>query len=188
MIKPNTQQIIFTALLSIFNILGSQLAFIFKLPVYLDTTGTMVAAFLFGPFYGALCGLVSNLLSGILFDPYAFFFTPSGILVGLLAGWLYKNGFLEGKRTFLGIFILGFFPSLLSSAIAAGVFEGITSSGSSILARWLHLRGVNLVLSVFMVQILTDLLDKGLTSQLGLIIKKRLSRTFGEGGRGSGAL
>ncbi len=40
------------------------------------------------------------------------------------------------------------------------LFGGITSSGSAILVQLLHLAGVNLTVSVFLVQILTDFLDR----------------------------
>ena len=48
----------------------------------------------------------------------------------------------------------------VSSLITAFLFGGITSSGSAILVQLLHLAGVNLTVSVFLVQILTDFLDR----------------------------
>lgn len=72
--------------------------------------------------------------------------------------------------------MISFLPSLVSSFIAAGLFGGITSSGSSIVARWLHLQGMNLVVSVLVTQVLTDFIDKAITSQLGLYLSQRIQK------------
>lgn len=48
----------------------------------------------------------------------------------------------------------------VSAVITAFLFGGVTSSGSSILVILLHKLGMNLVTSVFVVQALTDYLDR----------------------------
>ena len=50
--------------------------------------------------------------------------------------------------------------TLLSSLICAGLFGGITSSGSTILVQLLARTPLGMTASVFLVQIVTDYLDR----------------------------
>ena len=47
------------------NFVGGQLASILKLPMYLDTIGTIFAAMLCGPWVGAVTGGLTNVVTGI---------------------------------------------------------------------------------------------------------------------------
>ncbi len=48
---------------------GGQLASMVKLPIFLDSIGTLISAVLLGPVIGMLTGLLTNLLWGLLTDP-----------------------------------------------------------------------------------------------------------------------
>lgn len=176
--KLDFRKMVITALFATLNIIGSYIALALQLPIYLDTVGTMLAAIVFGPLYGALCGLIANVASGILFDASSLFFLPSAILIGFLAGIVNQKGFLEGKKYFLGTFLVAFLPSIVSSIIAAFAFGGITPSGSSLIAQWLYARGMNLVLAVFLTQFVTDYVDKFVTIGLAKIIGKRIPKSI----------
>ncbi len=60
------------ALCGVINILGGTIALLLRLPVYLDSIGTVLAAALFGPAAGLVPGLISGLISGMTSDVYAF--------------------------------------------------------------------------------------------------------------------
>lgn len=100
--KFTLQPLVITAFLAGLNIIGAQIALVLKLPIYLDSIGTMVAAFLFGPLYGGLCGLVGNLITGFLFDSYSLFFAPSAVLLGILPGWPIVGVFYAESEKSLG--------------------------------------------------------------------------------------
>ena len=51
------------ALCGVINILGGTIALLLRLPVYLDSIGTVLAAALFGPAAGLVPGLISGLMS-----------------------------------------------------------------------------------------------------------------------------
>lgn len=53
----------------VINIVGGMLAGALKLPIFLDSIGTMLSAVLLGPWLGALTGLLSNVFQGLLTDP-----------------------------------------------------------------------------------------------------------------------
>lgn len=59
------------------NMIGGQLASMVKLPIFLDSIGTLISAVLLGPVIGMLTGLLTNLLWGLLTDPIAAAFAPS---------------------------------------------------------------------------------------------------------------
>ena len=75
---------------------GSLTAFL-RLPLYLDSVGTVLVGALAGPWAGALTGLLSNLVWSLLpipggAGPATAFFAPVAATVGLLAGFWASQG------------------------------------------------------------------------------------------------
>lgn len=155
-----------------FNIVGAFLALTLKLPVYLDTIGTFLSAFLLGPIAGVVTGGVSSLINGITFDPISLYFMPVQLITGFMAGMLFKKGLFKGKLIPIGMIIVTLTSSIVASIIAAYVFGGITTSGSSFIVMYLKEAGVNIITSVFSTQILTDLLDKAVVISLVIYLIK----------------
>ena len=60
----------------VINIVGAFIATTLKLPIFIDTIGTFLSAFLFGPVGGMLTGMVTSLINGLTFDPYSLYFIP----------------------------------------------------------------------------------------------------------------
>lgn len=152
------------------NVVGAFIALTLRLPIYLDSIGTIMIACLLGPKYAVLTGLGGSLVSGITFDIYSFYFAPVQISTGLLAGLMAGKGYLKGKKTPLGVLIFTLPTSLISAIIAAGVFGGITSSGSTYIVQLLMSMGVPDVMSVFIIQVFTDYLDKYIAVILVMIV------------------
>ena len=72
------------------NFVGGQLASILKLPMYLDTIGTIFAAMLCGPWVGAVTGGLTNVVTGIA-NPVNFAFIPVNVIAGLVTGFLARK-------------------------------------------------------------------------------------------------
>lgn len=142
------------------NIVGAFIALNLRLPIYMDSIGTILIACLLGPKYAILTGLCGSVVSGMTFDIYSLYFAPVQISTGLLAGMMYKKGFLKGAKTPLGVLIFTIPTSIISACIAAFLFGGITSSGSSYIVQILKTFGMPDVLSVFIIQVFTDYADK----------------------------
>ena len=68
---------------------------------------------------------------------------------------------------------------MVSSTITAVVFGGITSSGSTVLVQLLHSLGMNLTLSVCVVQAMTDFVDRMIVLAVVLVILPAVSSAFG---------
>ena len=144
----------------VLNIVGAFIALNLRLPVYLDSIGTVLSGALLGPVYGVATVVLGSFISGITFDIYSLYYAPVQILTGLMAGWMFRTKWLRGYRLPIGGLALSLPTSIASAAITAFLFGGITSSGSSYLVVLMSKLGMNLTLSCFLVQVLTDYADK----------------------------
>lgn len=142
------------------NIAGAFLAVNLHLPIYMDSVGTIMNSALLGPGWAVLTGVFGSLLSGVLFDVYSFYFAPVQIFTGLLAGFLFKTCWLEKKKVPVGTLFFSLPVSLASAGISAFIFGGVTSSGSALIVQILVKAGMGLTESCFIVQVLTDYIDK----------------------------
>lgn len=172
--KVTTYQICILAFCVIMNIIGGQIALFLRLPIYLDSIGTVLAASLFGPLYGMLPSLLSGLIMGIN-DVYSIYYAPVGILFGCLCGFVWK----KEKSSLIWPFVAAFFvtipSSFVSACITAYLFGGITSSGSTVLVQLLAQTPLGLTVSCFLVQLLTDYADRVVAFWITILMRKRLS-------------
>ncbi len=164
-----------TAFCIALNIVGSYLALLLRLPIYLDSIGTILAGALMGPWYGLAAAVGNGLISGVLTDVYSLYFLPVGAVTGLMAGLLFWKGILKGWKVIPGSLALTVPGTVLSASISAFLFGGVTSSGSSLLVQLFHHLGLNLVASAFAVQIVTDYADRLISVLLVLVLTACLS-------------
>jgi hypothetical protein len=98
------------------NIAGGQLVKALRLPIYLDSIGTVLTGVLLGPWVGLITGLLSNTiwtLTGL--DAYALSFAPVAGAIGLLAGFASRMGaFRAGAPRTLSAIIGAIFLFALS--------------------------------------------------------------------------
>lgn len=160
-------QICLIAMAVCMNVAGGQLALMLRLPVYLDSIGTILTGAFMGPVYGMIPNLLSGVVMGMTTDIYALYFAPVGMLTGLLTGLVWKKLAVgetvsEKKygRIFLAAVLIAVPGTVVSAWICANLFGGITSSGSTILVQLLAKTPLGMTASVFVVQIITDYLDR----------------------------
>ena len=72
--KISVQKICMIAFAICINFVGGQIALFLKLPIYLDSIGTVFVAAGLGPFYGMLPNLLSGLLMGMTVDIYSLYY------------------------------------------------------------------------------------------------------------------
>lgn len=176
--KFSTKKLVVLSIFIIINFIGAFLALSLRLPIYIDSIGTITTAIIYGPFYGATVGALTSLLNGFLFDPTSFFYLPVQVLLGLLTGLFFKSKKFEGFKSIFYILIITILGSLLSSLITAFVFSGVTSSGSSYIVAILKNYGISLFSSVFYIQVITDLIDKGLSFLIAFTIIKIIPNRY----------
>ena len=175
--KITTQMIVMIAMGVVINYIGGQLALMLRLPIYLDSIGTILVAYMFGPIAGMCPPLISGLLMAATGDIFSLYFAPVGIILGLTSGLVLRKMF-DGKKNvgksllniILAAFVITVPSTIVSSIINAVLFGGITSSGSTVLVQLLRNTPLGLTGSVFVVQILTDFLDRIISLALVLAI------------------
>lgn len=148
------------ALAIVLNVIGGQIALFFHLPIYLDSMGTIMIAMLYGPLYGMLPPLLYGLVMGFTVDIYSLYFMPVGLILGLMTGLVSRYFPLKKWRMIPGALLITIPGTIVSSIITAVLFGGITSSGSTLIVQVLNKAGLGLTASVFIVQILTDYIDR----------------------------
>jgi hypothetical protein len=84
-------------------VLGTAVASALKIPIYLDSIGTILVAALGGPLAGALTGFLTNIVWTYLApppfgSPFAAPFAIVAVVVGLLAGSFARWGWLRQRR------------------------------------------------------------------------------------------
>jgi hypothetical protein len=107
------------------NIAVGSIASALRLPIYLDSIGTVLVGALAGPWAGALTGILSNLIWSILpipggASPVAAFFAPVAGVIGLMAGFWASRGVFQLRTDDVRV---GGFLSLAAGIVgAAGAF------------------------------------------------------------------
>lgn len=159
-------------LLSLFciavNIGGKYFAAKLNLPVWLDAFGTLLAAYVAGPFAGAIIGGASNIIYGFI-DPVSFAYSVTSICIGAVAGVYARHGWMKNlfKTMSLSVLITGI--CVVLSAILNEIFyDGMTGNfwGDGII-EMLRYWGVRRGLCVVAGEFYVDFVDKVIT--MGLI-------------------
>ena len=128
-LKLNTAALVLIPAAVGINYIGKLFAGALKLPLWLDSIGTILAACLAGPIVGALCGAINNIIYGFTLDPVSFIYAVSQIGIGICAGVLAWNGAMKGivKAVISGI-IIAIVSTLISTPINVALYGGQTGN------------------------------------------------------------
>lgn len=173
-----THHLCMLAFAVVINIVGSEVALLLHLPVYLDSVGTFMIAALYGPIFGMLPGLLSGLLFGILSDIYSLYYAPVGMLLGFLIGIAWRKKSNRRSWIWITALIITIPTSLFSACITAGLFGGITSSGSTVFVQLLAKTPLGLTLSCFIVQFFSEYCDRLLSMYLVSLFIRKMPRSL----------
>jgi energy-coupling factor transport system substrate-specific component len=161
------------------NVVMGQIVLVLKLPVYLDSIGTMLVGALCGPWAGALTGALSNIIWGLAIDPGAFPWWPVAFFIGLVTGFAARAGlFKNWWKVVITGFLVALTAAVVSTPIGVYLFGGITASGSSFITAYLLQTGRGVFESVFSTNFLVEPVDKISTALLAFAIIQGLSKRF----------
>jgi energy-coupling factor transport system substrate-specific component len=160
------------------NIVIGQIVVLLKLPVFLDSIGTVLVAILCGPWAGALTGTLSNTIWG-LFNPDSLPWWPVAFFIGLVAGFCANAGlFKSWWKVILSGFLIALTAAIASTPISVYLYGGITASGSSFITAYLLQTGQSVVSAVLSTGFLVEPVDKVTTAMLAFAIVQGLSKRF----------
>jgi energy-coupling factor transport system substrate-specific component len=147
-----------------------------KLPVYLDSVGTILAAVLAGPLAGAVTGVLSNTVLGLLANPALFAFIPVTIVIGVLAGLFGRIGaFRNGWTAAAAGVVIGVAAALSSVPIVIILYGGLSPTGTGVVTAALKVAfGMSTETAAKVASLATDVIDKPLSCVLVALILARL--------------
>lgn len=117
------------------NIAGGQLVKTLRIPIYLDSIGTVLAGALLGPWIGLITGLLSNTIWTLIgLDQFALSFAPVAGIIGLLAGFAGRAGFFQRPSPrWLSAIIGGVFLFALTLFVMLFINQSVDADGNTVL-------------------------------------------------------
>jgi len=160
----------------VLNIVVGQIIGSVGIPLYLDSTGTVLVAALAGPWAGIATGVLSSLVWSA-FNPSVLPFAATSAAVGGLAGVAIKHGALKNIATvLLSGAVIGIVVGMLAAPVAAFVYGGTAGVGTGAVVSLLREMGHSLLQSVTLQSFISDPLDKALVMLLVWLVLKSLPK------------
>lgn len=160
----------------VLNIVVGQIIGSVGIPLYLDSTGTVLVAALAGPWAGIATGVLSSLVWSA-FNPSVLPFAATSAAVGGLAGVAIKRGALKNIATvLLSGAVIGIVVGMLAAPVAAFVYGGTAGVGTGAVVSLLREMGHSLLQSVTLQSFISDPLDKALVMLLVWLVLKSLPK------------
>ena len=143
------------------NLSGRFIVTVLGLPVFLDTIGTILVAFLAGPWVAGLTGLLTNLVIGVTLEATSIPFGLSNAAVGIVAGLMAGAGWLRSvPRIAVVAIALTATTIVTATPIATYMFGGVQGSGIDFVTGFFVATGRGLFESVLGSQLIVQPLDK----------------------------
>jgi energy-coupling factor transport system substrate-specific component len=170
-----TTTIVLMSIAVVINIVAGQVVSMLKLPIFLDSIGTVLVGLLAGPWAGGVTGLLTNLIWGMITSPVAAAFSPVAMAIGITAGLCAKYGLF--KTWWLAIIsgvIIAVFNAVVAVPIRLYMFGGVTGSGADFITSYMLALSKDLFGSVVVTVFTSNLVDKIVTALLAWGIVKAL--------------
>lgn len=146
------------------NVSGGWLIGLLKLPIYLDSLGTILVASLCGSLAGVITGFLSSLVVAVLSSPIWLLYAPVGMAVGWLVGVLVKRGLMASPvlATWTGV-LVGVCAATLAAPITAFVLQGVSGGGTDLVVAAFRALGFSRFTACLAQSLSVDPLDKVLS-------------------------
>jgi energy-coupling factor transport system substrate-specific component len=137
--------------------------------------GTAVVAIVLGPWWGALVGAITNIVSSFITGPISLPFAVVNVVGALVWGYGHIWGWGRKNWSFFLLNVLvGFVCTVFAVPIYVFVFGGATGHFSDMMTAAFLAMGQNLIVSVFSSNILVSLADKIIAGYVALAIIEAL--------------
>ncbi len=173
--KISTLAITYCALCIVINVVFGTVVSRLQIPlIFLDTIGTIFAAALLGPWYGAAVGLLTNVTIGFMTNPKDIPFALVNIAIGLIVGYICKRYRFNLKTAVITGIVLSVVAPLIGTPIAVWIYGGLTGGGTDLIFIWLKQSGASIFTAAFIPRITGNLIDKIISCILVSVLITRL--------------
>ncbi len=157
------------------NLTVGQIAIALKIPLYLDSIGTIIVAVLVGPYSGIITGSFANLMAAAFGNPTMMFFIPVVIVIGAFTGFIANVGwFKHWYLCALGGVLQGLLAAIVSAPISTYLFGGTMMAGTDALVYFFRSTGHNILTSVLYQGLTSDPIDKTISYLLVFFLLNNL--------------
>ena len=190
-----TPRLVAIALCAALNFAIGNVVYLVKLPIYLDSIGTILCALLIFPdLLAAVCcafiaGLIGIILTGLVLNPFLPWFVFSVLAIALVSALLtaratdtFRARPIEPLRFFGKVIVYGIITGIASAVVSAPVvvylFGGVTGSGSTFVVAFFLKTGQQLLNSALFAGLATEPIDKTLQVLLAALLYRATPREF----------
>jgi energy-coupling factor transport system substrate-specific component len=190
-----TPRLVAIALCAALNFAVGNIVYLVKLPIFLDSIGTILCALLIFPDRTAaivcacIAGAIGVILSGLVLNPFLPWFMFTVLAIALVSALLTANATetfrarplpvpsFVGKVVMYGI-ITGLAAAVASAPVVVWLFGGVTGSGSGFVVAFFLKTGQQLLNSALLAGLTTEPIDKTLQVLLAALLYRATPRDF----------
>jgi energy-coupling factor transport system substrate-specific component len=163
------------------NIVGGYINTALHLPIFLDMIGTAVVAIVLGPWWGALVGALTNIVSSFISGPINLPFAACNVIGALVWGYAHQWGWMRKQWSFFLVNMLcALMVTIVAVPIYVFIFGGATGHFADLMTAAFVGMGDRLITSVFKSNILVSLADKIIAGYVALAIIEALPANLTE--------
>lgn len=174
---PTTLAMALVPLAVAVNFVANSAAGMLRLPIYLDTIGTVLAAVLLGPWWGALAGVLTNVVGVVPSGVSNLLFAPVNVAAALLWGYGIRSlGLGRNAILFFMVAVLvGVVTGVLATPIVLFLYGGATGHPSDLITAALSSFGLER--ATLTSSVLSSIADKVVSAYIGLALIGALPAT-----------
>ena len=198
-----TPRLITIALCAALNVAVGAIVYLIKLPIYIDSIGTILCALLIFPNRWAafVCALIAGLSSmaviGLLVNPFYPWFAFTSLCIAAVSAFVTASGgevfrarpvhpMAFAVRVVLYGIITGVVAAIVSAPVVAYLFGGVTGSGSAFIVAMFLKSGQQLLNAVLLSGLTADPIDKTLQVLIAALLFRATPADFVAIVRGTG--
>jgi len=157
------------------NVSIGYLVSVLKLPLYLDSIGTVLVSVLCGWLYGLMAGLSALIVLSLTTAPTVVAYAGTALVIAVMSSLLVRTGFLRSTgMTVAGGILLGIAATGASVPVTTLLYGGVSLAGSDAVTTVFKTMGLPLWQSVLFGSLITDTVDKLLTVLICLALLKSM--------------
>jgi energy-coupling factor transport system substrate-specific component len=190
-----TPRLVAIALCAALNFAIGNIVYLVKLPIYLDSIGTILCALLIFPdrraafVCASIAGFIGVILSGLVINPFLPWFTFTMLAIALVSALLTAQAIetfrarpmavppFVAKVVIFGI-VTGIASAIVSAPVVVYLFGGVTGSGTAFVVAFFLKTGQQLLNSALLSGLATEPIDKTLQVLLAALLYRATPREF----------